>query len=257
MCAYLNVSRSSVYYQSVRKKNDDTALESFIKTIWKNSRQNYGSRNIKRDLDEHYGLVVSRRKIRRIMVKLAIQSNYQVKVFRPKQVGTNYATNENYLQRDFIVGLPHITIVSDLTYVKVKDQWNYICAMIDLYNGEIVGFSCGRTKESSIVQRAFSSINFPLYEIEVFHTDRGAEFKNNSIDELLEFYDIQHSLSRAGKPIDNAVAEATMKIIKTEFAKKPFGSFTEMNREFEDYVNYYNNIRRHSRNNHQPPSIVA
>ena len=40
----------------------------------------------------------------------------------------------------------------------------------------------------------------------------------------------------------NAVAEATYKIIKTEFAyNRRFESFDELERELFDYVNWYNN----------------
>jgi transposase InsO family protein len=129
--------------------------------------------------------------------------------------------------------------------------------MIDLYNGEIVGHSCRKYKDSTIVKEAFSSISFPLYDIEIFHTDRGSEFKNAAIDETLRTFQIQHSLSRKGCPHDNAVAEATMKIIKTEFANKAFDSFTTLERELNDYVNWYNNFRRHSRNGNKPPAVAA
>ena len=56
-----------------------------------------------------------------------------------------------------------------------------------------------------------------LSDIHIFHTDRGNEFKNKTIEELLETFDMQRSLSRKGCPYDNAVAEATFKVIKTEF----------------------------------------
>ena len=56
-----------------------------------------------------------------------------------------------------------------------------------------------------------------LEDIRLFHTDRGNEFKNHVIEELLETFDIERSLSHKGCPYDNAAAEATFKIIKTEF----------------------------------------
>ena len=31
-------------------------------------------------------------------------------------------------------------VVSDLTYVRVGNAWNYICILLDLYNREIVGY---------------------------------------------------------------------------------------------------------------------
>lgn len=255
MCKMLDVSRSSVYYQS--KKQADSTLDNMVKKIWEDSKKTYGTRNIKLDLYDIYGLIVSRRRISRVMMRLSIKSIYTTKSFNPVPTPVNNDENSNYLRQDFAVGLPHLTIVSDLTYVKVNSTWNYICLMIDLYNGEIVGHSCRKQKDSTIVKQAFSSISFPLHDIEIFHTDRGSEFKNTAIDETLRTFQIQHSLSRKGCPHDNAVAEATMKIIKTEFVNKVFDSLTTLERELNDYVNWYNNFRRHSRNGHKPPAVAA
>ncbi|SES42404.1 Integrase core domain-containing protein [Psychrobacillus sp. OK032] len=105
-------------------------------------------------------------------------------------------------------------LVSDLTYVKVGNRWNYICFLIDLYNREIVGYSIGEKKDAALVQRAFASVKYPLGQVKVFHTNRGSEFKNVGIDELLSKYKIKRSLSQKGDPYDNAVAEATFKILK-------------------------------------------
>ncbi|WP_145993145.1 IS3 family transposase, partial [Tepidibacter mesophilus] len=49
-----------------------------------------------------------------------------------------------------------------------------------------------------------------------------------------------------GCPYDNAVAEATFKVIKTEFAfNKIFENFEQLEYELFDYVNRYNNHRIH------------
>jgi len=53
-------------------------------------------------------------------------------------------------------------------------------------------------------------------------------------------------LSDKGSPYDNAVAEATFKIIKTEFISgRIFGSQEELDLELFDYVNWFNNFRIH------------
>ncbi|TXC81567.1 IS3 family transposase [Metabacillus litoralis] len=125
--------------------------------------------------------------------------------------------------------------------------WNYVCILLDLYNCEIVGYSAGKRKDAALVQRAFSSIKQPLRKIKIFNTDRGSEFKNVGIDELLTKYKIKRSLSHKGNPYDNAVAEATFKILKTELIKgKQFQTLEQLALELFDYVNWYNNIRMHS-----------
>ena len=72
MCQLLDIPRSSLYYHlkndSQKKKHDDSDLINLIKEIFKNSRNNYGSRKIKIELAK-LGYIVSKRRIRRITVK--------------------------------------------------------------------------------------------------------------------------------------------------------------------------------------------
>jgi putative transposase len=69
------------------------------------------------------------------------------------------------------------------------------------------------------VYQAIASISVRLDRIQMFHTDRGKEFDNALISQTLTTFGIERSLSMKGCPYDNAVAEATFKIFKTEFAK--------------------------------------
>ena len=86
-----------------------------------------------------------------------------------------------------------------------------------------------------------------MTKIQVFHTDRGNEFKNKIIDEVLKTFEIKRSLSKKGCPYDNAVAEAGYKIIKTEFAfNRIFKNLEELKNELRSYVRWYNNKRIHS-----------
>lgn len=251
MCEILGVHRSSVYYEPVAKK-DETELHDIIKKIFIQSKKSYGARKIKKELDL-MGIIVSRKKIRKIMVIQNLVSKYTHKVFKPRPAPSNKATNGDLLKRDFVVGLPHITVVSDLTYIRVNGTWNYICLMIDLYNGAIVGWSCHDKKDTEIVTKAFASIKFPLDDIQVFHTDRGNEFTGGKIQKTLETFGILHSLSRPGTPLDNAVAESTMSILKLEFVDGEFSSLEELELKLADYINWYNYHRIHSRNSFMPP----
>ena len=89
--------------------------------------------------------------------------------------------------------------------------------MIDLYNREIAGHAAGSNKGAKLVKSAFATLNFSIGDIDVFHTDRGSEFCNSEISEMLEVFGIEHSLSKKGCPYDNAVIESTNKILKEEF----------------------------------------
>lgn len=83
-------------------------------------------------------------------------------------------------------------------------------------------------------------------KVKIFHTDRGSEFNNKIIDNMLKAFNIERSLSHKGCPYDNAVAEATYKILKTEFAlNRVFTDLDELRLALADYVNWYNNVRIH------------
>lgn len=259
MCKLLDIPRSSLYYQKtklgvVNLKNEEyEKLTNLVIEIFKNSRNIYGSRKIKVELKKH-GYIVSRRKIRRIMKENALVSAYTVKQFKVHQQTCNNAPIKNELNRDFNQEQRMKAVVSDLTYVNVNGIWNYICLILDLYNREIVGYAVGKNKDAELVKKAIMSIQYDLSKIELFHTDRGNEFKNIYIDEILETFNIKRSLSAKGCPYDNAVAEATYKIIKTEFAfNRRFESFEQLEVELFDYVHWYNNIRIHGALNYMSP----
>lgn len=252
MCAVLKISRATYYYE-VKEKPDESLLIQSIKEIFLLSRNNYGTRKIKKELAKE-GKIVSRRRIGRIMKQEGLVSTYTVAQFKPHVAKCNEDRIENVVDRKFNDQPQHNVVVSDLTYVRVGMSWNYICLLIDLFNREIIGYSAGRNKDARLVMQAFSKVETNLKNINIFHTDRGNEFKNKLIDETLEAFRIERSLSMKGCPYDNAVAEATFKIIKTEFVKnKVFSSLEELQIELADYVNWFNNHRIHSSLNYLSP----
>jgi putative transposase len=71
-------------------------------------------------------------------------------------------------------------------------------------------------------------------------------FNNQLINQALEAFGIERSLSDKGSSYDNAVGEATFKTIKTEFVNgRIFTSQEELELELFDYVNWFNNILIH------------
>lgn len=246
MCKVLNLSRSTYYYESKAKNKDESQLIADIVGIFRRSRNNYGTRKIKQELNK-VGQKVSRRRIGRIMKQEGLVSNYTVAQFKPHTDKCNEAKIENIVNRQFDKQ-PHLNVVvSDLTYVRVGHHWHYLCVLVDLFNREIIGYSSGPNKDAELVKKAFSTVKINLIQIKIFHTDRGNEFKNKIIDEILDTFNIDRSLSMKGCPYDNAVAEATYKVIKTEFVNnRLFETEEQLGYEFADYVNWYNNHRIHS-----------
>lgn len=245
MCKVLNIPRSTYYYEA-KQKPEGYGLTTEIREIFRQSRNNYGTRKIKVELCKK-GYTVSRRRIGRIMKQEGIVSAYTVAQYKPHIDKCNECKVENKVNREFSNQPQYNIVVSDLTYVRVGKSWNYICVLVDLFNREIIGYSAGKNKDAGLVGKAFSRININPEKIQIFHTDRGNEFKNRTLDKTLETFHIDRSLSKKGCPYDNAVAEATFKIIKTEFVKgQEYETLEQLQYELSDYVNWFNNHRIHS-----------
>lgn len=252
MCRILNIPRSLVYYKK-KSRVFNTKLENAVISIFRESKNNYGSRKIKIELEKQ-NIIASRRKIREIMDKYRLVSNYTIKQYKVNKTSCNEDKVENVVNREFDDRDDLEIVVSDLTYVNVAGKWHYICLLINLFNREIVGYSAGPKKDAELVYEAFMNTNINLTKVKIFHTDRGSEFKNKIINEVLEAFKIQRSLSKKGCPYDNAVAEAGYKIIKTEFAfNRSFKNLEELKRELRSYVLWYNNKRIHSALNYMTP----
>lgn len=244
MCQVLGISRSSYYYE-VKKKEPEIALEQAIIEEFAKSRNNYGTRKLKKAL-ENRDIIVSRRRIGRIMHKFNLVSNYTKRKYKVTSKGTNQSQTKNILNRIFDYNEPMKAIVTDLTYVNIKNKWFYICFIIDLFNREIIGYSSGPHKTVDLVHQALATIEGDLHNIEIFHTDRGKEFDNHTIDDFLDTFKIERSLSHKGDPYDNAVAESTYKSLKVEFIyQHTFESLYELQYHLMDYVNWWNKHRIH------------
>ena len=209
------------------------------------SRGGYGARRLK-VAPARSGITASGRRICRILRENGLSSAYSGRGPRPSRPAAP-PDAANVLGRGFDGHRPRTHVAADLTCVRAGSRWCYVCLLVDLYNGEIVGRSCGRRKDASLVKAAFSNVGFPLTAIEMFRSDRGAEFCNAEIDAPPAAFGIERSVSRPGNPHGNAVVESTNHILKGELvAGGRFGSEEEPRAALFDWANWYNNFRIHS-----------
>jgi transposase InsO family protein len=258
MCKALKLSRGSYYYVG-SEKTVDTELENAVIHEFHLSRKNYGTRKLKRQLGKKQNgcraYRVSRRRTGRIMDKYGLVSKYSLKRGKKRSGDVNNDPVPNLVDRQFADRQPLEVVVSDLTYVKCAGRWHYICLLLDLHGRKILGSAIGRSKDAKLVRTAFYGVQEDLRRIEIFHTDRGSEFKNQIIDEILDAFGITRSLSGKGAPIDNSVAEAMYSVVKTEFVfGEDFADYDELELKWFDYVNWYNNVRIHGSLGYLTPS---
>jgi transposase InsO family protein len=258
MCKVFKVSRSCYYRRLGIEKQEDTKLNELIKNIFEISKQTYGTRRIKTYLIKHYGVIVSRRKIGKIMHKLGLVCKNK-KRFRIKTTDSNhnFMIAPNLLKQNFYVSKPNQIYVGDITYIPTKEGWLYLAVVIDLFSRKIVGFSMDDTMKTSLVNDALIMAikrRNPKRGL-IWHTDRGSQYASDSHKKLLKKFGIIQSMSAKGNCYDNAVSESFFHTLKTELiyhtkfetknqARMAIFSFIEI---------WYNRKRLHSYLNYMSP----
>ena len=166
------------------------------------------------------------------MREQGMTSAYARRRFKPHKTRADEARLANLLDRGSDGYAPHTHPASGLTYVRVGGGRAYVCLLVDLANRGIAGHSVGRTRDAGLVLGAFATLDFPLTDVQVFHTDRGSEFGNPRIDELLDVFGIKRSLSRKGNPYDNAVVESTNRLLKKELVyRNSYATIEQLRRD--------------------------
>ena len=254
-CETLGVPRSTCCGMRGRrdepKRPDPLAPEAV--PAYESSRSAYGARKIKAVL-ERRGFRASRRRIGRIMKENGLVSAYAKAKFKAHVGNPDEADPPNIVAREFDGRAPHTHVVSDLTCVRAGGRWNYVCLLVDLHNREIVGHAAGEHKDTKLVKSAFATVPFPLTDIDGFHADRGGEFDNIAIDDMLEAFGIKRSPSKKGRPYGSAADEPTNKTPKAEFIyKERFSTLYELQLKLNDYVHWYNHFRLHSKLGYMSP----
>jgi len=255
MCRLLDITRSLVYYTPSPHKVD-TTLENAVIEEFKTNYESYGTRKLKRALmRRETPLRASRKRIGKIMDKYGLVSKY---IRRRKKKSSKERINEealpNLVERKFDGRKPLEVVASDLTYIKVSGKWHYACLLVDVGKREIVGHAAGRNKDAKLVRKAFYRADIDLRSINIFHTDRGSEFKNEIVDGILHAFGMKRSLSAKGSPYDNAVMESLYNAMKTEMVfGATFDTLDELELALFQFVNWYNNRRLHGSLNYLPP----
>ena len=253
-CGIPGVPRSTCYWMTGRpgtERADPVAGD--VRAVRRDGRERHGARKIKAAL-ERRGVTASRRRIGGIMREQGMTGAYARGRSEPHGTRVDEARPANLPDRGSDGYAPHTRPAGDLAYVRVGGDWAYVCLPAGLADRGIVGHSAGRTRDASLVLGAFATFDFPLTDVQVFHTDRGGEFDDTRIDEPLDVFGIKRSLSRKGNPYDNAVVESTNRPLKKELVyRNHYATVGQLRRGPDDYVWWSDNQRLHSTLGYRSP----
>jgi transposase InsO family protein len=144
---------------------------------------------------------------------------------------------------------PEQVWVSDMTYIRVGNQWGYLSLITDAYSRKIMGY-CFR--QDMLAQGCIAALQMALDnrsysgQTLIHHSDRGSQYCCKDYVDLLDAEQIQISMTERGDPYENALAERMNGILKGEFNLYSSSlSFEQTFRKIEASIKAYNELRPH------------
>ena len=182
---------------------------------------------------------------------------------RRKYVVTTQSLKRFFLYKDHFNGKqwnrPHEAWVSDITYIRVAGNFQYLFLITDAWSRKIVGWHLANSLET---RWAITALQMALKQCKnkaglVHHSDRGFQYCSNDYTDLLHKHGMIPSMGEAGNCYDNAMAERINGILKDEYLlDSTFKTIQQAQKATEEAINKYNDKRPHWSLNLKTPSQV-
>jgi putative transposase len=248
------MSRSSYYnYLSAKRnggkrKTENEIILQKIKLVFMQSKSRYGSPRVTAALRAD-GMQVGKNRVARIMRENFIAVKTRHKRYYPK-ASAEKQISRDLVERRFNPTLPNTIWSSDITYIKIKQDWKYLSVIMDLYSRKIISWKLNDSQNESIIVRTIENAvrtRQPDSGI-IFHSDRGSQYFSDRVKKVLSSNGILQSMGDKGSCYDNAVIESFFSTLKKELIyREKYQSTEELEKSLFEYIEiFYNRQRKHS-----------
>ena len=79
--------------------------------------------------------------------------------------------------------------------------WAYVCLLVGLADRGIAGHSAGRARDTGLVLAAFATLDFPLTDVQVFHTEPGQRIRQHEVRRAARRVRHQKIAAAQGQPL--------------------------------------------------------
>jgi len=208
-----------------------------------------GSPRIWEDL-RYAGERCGRHRVARLMRRAGLQGVPQRRRWRMKRTGVRPVGTQNYLNRDFTAADPNTKWVTDITYIRTAEHWLYLCIVLDLYSGLVVGWSMSPRQDRQLVVQAVRMALWqrPAQTPVILHSDRGCQFTSEEYQRFLAAHHVICSMSAVSSCADNAAAESFFGVLKRERVNRQhYRTRAEARADIFDYIERSHNPRQRRR----------
>jgi putative transposase len=217
---------------------------------------------------QRQGVPVARSTVERLMRAQGWRGASRARSVRTTVSDPAAARAPDLVNRDFTAARPDQLHVADFTYVPMTSGFGYTAFVIDAFAGLIAGWECSLSKETAFVERAIRQAaglrrrqGHPLGGDTIHHSDAGSQYTALHCAETLLLEGLRPSIGTVGDAYDNALAETTIGLYKTEcvrdgspFRRGPITSLAELEEITSAWVHWYNTARLMHRLGRRPPA---
>jgi len=174
----------------------------------------------------------------------------------PKRKNYTTTTNSNHmykkyknLVKDQVPNRPEQLWVSDITYIKTENGYNYLALVTDAYSKQIMGYKLDNHMKTSLcsdaLNMAIKNRKYPDQKL-IHHSDRGFQYCNPKYTQFAESNGITISMTEQYDPYQNAIAERINRTLKYEYGLKKSIKNTDIAQKLAaQAIDIYNNLRAH------------
>jgi putative transposase len=212
VCQVLEVPRSSFYYQSVARPEDETDLKEMISQLAA-QYPTYGYRRMTVML-QRQGQRVNNKRVRRLMGEMGFIGKRKVKRCRTTNSDHTFQRYPNRVE-GLVVEHPNQLWVADITYIKLGCEFVYLAVLMDVFTRSIRGWQLGRSLETHLTLVALKRALI-RGKPQMHHSDQGVQYAAKEYVQVLSEHEIEISMAEVGEPTQNGYAERLMRTIKEE-----------------------------------------
>jgi len=237
---------------------NDGRLKPEVKRVHKENYGVYGAHKVWRQMNRE-GLPVARCTVARLMRELGIRGVRRGRKCRTTVPDDAAVRPADLVCRRFEAASPDELWIADFTFVRTWAGFCYAAFVIDVFSRMIVGWSLSTSLKTDMPLEALEMAIWrrgrPLPEL-VHHSDRGCQYTSIRYTERLAEAGIAPSVGSAGDAYDNAMAESTIGLYKTEliYRQGPWRTPEQAEIATLEYIDWWNNRRLHTEIGDIPPA---
>ena len=212
VCEFLDLSPSSYYYRSHQEL--EQPLKADLEMV-AGQHPTYGSRRLTHQLRRKpLGYRVNRKRIQRLMRKMGLLRPVKRRKVRTTDSQHPYLRYPN-LVKDLQIAYPDQVWVSDITYIRLHNDFVYLAIILDVFTRSIRGWCLSRTIDQQLTLDALHTA-LQGQPPQIHHSDQGLQYAAHAYVNLLKAHQVQISMAAVGKAEENGFAERFMRTIKEE-----------------------------------------